>query len=412
MSSNDSAHHAQRRYPPELKDRAVRMVGELRREDPADQGVIGRVARQLGVGTESLRAWVKQTEVDAGARPGVTSAEHAELIDLRREVKELRRANEILLAASSFFGAGARPATAQIVAFIETNRARFGVEPICDALQFAPSTYYAAITRPPSARSIADEALCADIVRLHAEHFGVYGVEKMWWALGQADIDAGRDRVARLMRSLGLRGVRRGGYKIVTTRPDAGALRPPDLVKRNFVAAAPNRLWVVDLTYVWTWSGFVYTAFVTDVFARLIVGWRVGASLCTETPLDALEMAIWARRGQSLDQLVHHSDAGVQYLSLRYTERLVDAGVAPSVGTVGDSYDNALAESVNGAYKAECIGPRGPWRDAGEVEIGTAAWVGFHNKKRLHGSLNRMCPVAFEAAYWAREQASSESGDS
>lgn len=233
----------------------------------------------------------------------------------------------------------------------------------------------------------------------------------MWWLLGAEGIDAGRDRVGRLMRELGLKGVRRGGYKIVTTRPDPGACRPADLVKRNFVAPAPNRLWVADLTYVATWSGFAYTAFITDVFSRTIVGWRVAASLSKEIALDALEMAIWARRGHGLDQLVHHSDAGVQYLAIRYAERLADAKVAPSVGTVGDSYDNALAESVNGAYKAECIGPRGPWRDTGEVEVGTAEWVSFYDKVRLHGSLNKMCPFDFEAAYWASVQSSGPAGD-
>jgi len=271
-------------------------------------------------------------------------------------------------------------------------------------LQFAPSTYHAAKTRPPSQRSIDDEAFKADIARVHrSAHHGVYGVEKVWWQLQREGLDIGRDRVARLMGELGLSGAVRGGPKTRTTTPGAEADRPADLVKRHFHAEAPNRLWVADLTYVWTWSGFAYTAFITDVYARYIVGWRVATSLAADNALDALEMAIWTRRGQALERLVHHSDRGVQYLAIVYTERLADAGVAPSVGSKGDSYDNALAETVNGLYKAECTIPRGPWRDAAELEIATAEWVEFHNKQRLHGSLDRMTPAEFEAAYWAGE---------
>jgi putative transposase len=238
---------------------------------------------------------------------------------------------------------------------------------------------------------------------VHKEHFGVYGVEKLWWQLCREGFGAGRDRIARLMGELGLKGVVRGGYKTRTTTPDEAADRPPDLVKRNFAAPAPNRLWVADITYVWSWSGFCYTAFVTDVFSRLIVGWRVATSLSAELALDALEMAVWNRRGQNLDDLVHHSDRGVQYLSIVYSARLDQAGAAPSVGSKGDSYDNALAESVNGLYKTECTVPRGPWRDAGELELATAEWVEFYNKRRLHSSLDRMTPVEFEAAYWASQ---------
>jgi len=245
---------------------------------------------------------------------------------------------------------------------------------------------------------VADEALKSEIVRVHAEHFGVYGAEKVWWQLCREGFDTGRDRVARLMRELGLVGVVRGGHKTRTTTPDPAAERPKDLVRRNFSAPAPNRLWVADLTYVWTWEGFAYTAFVTDVFSRFIVGWRVAVSLSAELALDALEMAIWVRRGHALDRLVHHSDRGVQYLAIRYGDRLVEAGAAPSVGSKGDSYDNALAESVNGLYKTECTVPRGPWRNAGDLEVATAEWVAFYNKKRLHSSLERMPPAEFEAA--------------
>jgi putative transposase len=268
-------------------------------------------------------------------------------------------------------------------------------------LQFAPSTYYAAISRAPSQRSLDDEWLKREIVRVHQEAHDVYGARKVWWQLEREGFDVGRDRVSRLMGDLGLRGVKRGGYEVITTTSDPEAHRPQDLVDRNFSASGPNRLWVADITYVWTWEGFAYTAFVTDVYSRKIVGWRVGTTLATDLPLDALEMAIWARRDQSLDELVHHSDRGVQYLSIVYSERLEEAGIAPSVGSKGDSYDNALAESVNGLYKTECTIPRGPWRNAGDLEIATAIWVEFYDKKRLHGSLNRMTPVEFEAAYWA-----------
>lgn len=267
-------------------------------------------------------------------------------------------------------------------------------------LQFAPSTYYASLSRPPSQRSRDDAVLKVEIARVHKQHHDVYGAEKVWWQLEREEFDVGRDRVARLMRELGLKGVRRGGYKTVTTASDSEADRPRDLVNRDFSALSPNRLWVADITYVWTWEGFAYTAFVTDVFSRMIVGWRVGTSLATDLPLSALEMAIWSRRGQSLDHLVHHSDRGVQYLAIVYSERLEEAGVAPSVGSVGDSYDNALAETVNGLYKTECTIPRGPWRCAADLEIATATWVEFYNKLRLHGSLDRRTPVEFEAAYW------------
>jgi putative transposase len=258
------------------------------------------------------------------------------------------------------------------------------------------------MSRPPSVRSRDDEVLKGDIARIHEDHHdGIYGIEKVWWQCQREGIDVGRDRVARLMRELGLRGVVRGGYKTATTTSDTEQKRPEDLVKRNFKTSAPNRLWVADITYVWTWEGFAYTAFVTDVFARYIVGWRVGTSLSTDLPLDALEMAIWTRRGQSLEHLVHHSDRGVQYLSIVYTERLEEAGVAPSVGSKGDSYDNALAETINGLYKTESTIPKGPWRNAGDLEIATAEWVEFYDKKRLHGSLRRMTPAEFEADYWA-----------
>ena len=238
---------------------------------------------------------------------------------------------------------------------------------------------------------------------MHRENFGVYGIEKVWHQLKREGTPVGRDRVARLMDELDLQGVVRGKRKR-TTFPDELSQRPADLVERNFTAAAPNRLWVADLTYVSTWTGFVYVAFVTDVFSRFIVGWRVSNSLHTDLALDALEMAIWRRQRQDLTGLIHHSDRGVQYLSIRYTERLAEAGAMCSVGSRGDSYDNALAESVNGLYKAEVIHRRS-WRSVEPVELATAEWVDWWNHRRLHSAINDLPPAEYEARYYHQHQA-------
>ena len=293
-----------------------------------------------------------------------------------------------------------------MIPYIDEYRPSFGVEPICRTLQIAPSSYYAAKTRPPSARAVRDEALTDTLVRIHRANFGVYGVRKAWRTLQRLGIPAGRDQVARLMRAVGLQGATRT-KRIRTTHPAAVSQRPADLVERVFSAVAPNRLWVADLTYVWTRAGFVYTAFVVDVFSRAIVGWRVAASLHAELALDALEMAIWAR-GSNLPDLVHHSDRGVQYLAIRYTERLAEAEAVSSVGSRGDSYDNALAETVNGLYKAELINRQGPWRSVEQVELATAEWVHFWNDRRLHSACGDIPPAEFEAAYHQRLQAATE----
>ena len=282
--------------------------------------------------------------------------------------------------------------------FIKVHRAHWGIEPICKALQVAPSTYYAAVSRQPSARQLSDERLKTEIGRVYRDNFGVYGIEKVWRQLNREGIEVGRDRVARLMDDLELSGVVRGKKKR-TTIPDEVSPRPADLVERNFTAAAPNALWVADLTYVSTWSGFVYVAFVIDVFSRFIVGWRVSNSLHADLALDALEMAIWRRQHQDLTGLIHHSDRGVQYLSIRYTERLADAGAVCSVGSRGDSYDNALAEAVNGLYKAELIRKDGPWRSLEQVELATAEWVDWWNQRRLHSAIGDVPPAEFEAHY-------------
>jgi len=291
--------------------------------------------------------------------------------------------------------------------FIDEQRTTHGVEPICRVLEIAPSSYYAARVRPPSARSLRDAALSADIGRIHLANYAVYGARKLWHALRREGTPVGRDQVARLMRALGLAGAVRGKTKRTTVASELSP-RPADLVERVFTAPAPNRLWLADITYVSTWSGFCYTAFVIDAFSRAIVGWRVSSSLRAELALDALEMAIWSRRSADLAGLVHHSDRGVQYLSIRYTERLADEGAVTSVGSKGDSYDNALAETVNGLYKTELIRAQGPWRTADQVELATAAWVAWWNAERLHSACGDIPPTEFEAAYHHRLQAAPE----
>jgi putative transposase len=290
------------------------------------------------------------------------------------------------------------------VRFISAHRERWGVEPICRVLQVAPSTYYAAVSRPLSARRQGDQRLKLEISRVHHDNFGVYGIEKVWRQLNREGTRVGRDRVARLMDELDLEGVVRGKRKRITTWPAELDTRPADLVERNFTACAPNRLWVADLTYVATWTGFVYVAFITDVFSRSIVGWRVSNSLHSDLALDALEMAIWRRQRQDLTGLIHHSDRGVQYLSIRYTERLMEAGAMRSVGSRGDSYDNALAESVNGLYKAEVI-HRQAWRSLEQVELATAEWVAWWNQCRLHTAIDDLPPAEYEARYYQQHEA-------
>jgi transposase InsO family protein len=291
-----------------------------------------------------------------------------------------------------------------MIAYIDANKGRFGVEPICELLPIAPSTYYDARRRPPSARRRRDTELKAEITRVHGEHFGVYGARKVWRQLQREGIAVARCTVERLMGELGLEGVRRGKpHK--TTMPEPAAARPLDLVARDFSAERPNQLWVADLTYVATWSGFVYVALVIDAFSRFIVGWQASRSLRTDLALDALEMAIWRRRA-GLEGLVHHSDRGSQYLAIRYTERLAEAGAVTSVGSRGDSYDNALAETIIGLYKTELIRRRGPWKGLDEVEYATLEWVDWFNHRRLLEPIGHIPPAEFEAAYHQREDPS------
>jgi putative transposase len=280
--------------------------------------------------------------------------------------------------------------------YIDAYRARFGVEPICKTLQVAPSTYYAARSRSPSGRFLRDEDLKPLLRQVHARHFGVYGARKLWRQLRREGTAVARCTVERLMRDLGLRGVVRGRYKR-TTVPDEAAPRPADLVQRDFHPLRPNRLWVADLTYVRTWSGFAYVAFIIDAYSRYIVGWHVSRSLRSDLVLTALEQALWARRGP-FEGLVHHSDRGVQYLSISYTERLSEAGIASSVGSRGDSYDNALAETVHGLYKAELVYRRGPWKGGEDLELATLEWVDWFNNRRLFGALDYVPPAEYESS--------------
>jgi putative transposase len=295
-----------------------------------------------------------------------------------------------------------------MIAYIDANRDRFGVEPICQVLPIAPSTYYAASRRPASARAVRDAKLKVEIRRVHEDNFGVYGARKVWRQLRREGIAVARCTVERLMGELGLQGVRRGKPHRTTT-PDLAAARPADLVERDFSATRPNQLWVADLTYVATWSGFVYVALVIDAFSRFIVGWQASRSLRTDMALDALEMAIWQRHG-GLDGLVHHSDRGSQYLAIRYTERLAEAGAVTSVGSRGDSYDNALAETVIGLYKTELIRRRGPWKGLDQIEYATLEWVDWFNHRRLLEPIGHVSPAEFEAAYHQREAQSSIDG--
>jgi putative transposase len=297
-----------------------------------------------------------------------------------------------------------------MVRFIDDHRTTFGVEPICAVLPIAPALYYElkARERDPAgrpARARRDEQLVEHIRRVWQENRAVYGVRKMWKQLKREGLAVARCTVTRLMRHLGLAGMVRGRKFKVTTIPDTAATRPPDLVGRQFTAVRPNQLWVADLTYVATWRGFVYVAFVIDVFSRRIVGWRVSTSLRSDLALDALEQALYARRRAEAGPLVHHSDRGTQYLSIRYTDRLVEAGIEPSVGSTGDSYDNALAESVIGLFKAEEIYRRGPWKGLEDVEFATLEWVAWYNDRRLLEPLGYVPPAEFEKAYYDRQAA-------
>jgi putative transposase len=291
------------------------------------------------------------------------------------------------------------------VAFVDSQQQEHGVQPVLQALedtpaQIAPSTYYAVKTRPASARSRRDAELTAMIKQIHAANYGVYGARKIWHELHRHGVRVARCTVERLMREAGLRGLLRDKSPR-TTRPAAETDRPRDLVKRDFTAGSPNQLWVADLTYVRTAVGWVYAAFVLDVFSRMIVGWQVATSLYTDLALDALKMAIWRRENQGADLggLVHHSDRGVQYRAIRYSQRLAEAGAVASVGSKGDSFDNAMAEAFNSLFKAELVRNKGPWRGLDDLEMATVEYIDWYNNRRLHGELGHVPPAEHEALH-------------
>ena len=307
--------------------------------------------------------------------------------------------------------------TALLVDYIDQHRGRFGVEPICAVLkdagvQIAPSTYYAAKARPPSTRAVRDAELVVDIQAVHKANLGVYGARKIHAELNREGVKVARCTIERLMRAEGLRGIPREKTRRTTIGDCVETERPEDKVKRKFVATEPNQLWVADLTYVRTHVGWTYVAFVLDVFSRMIVGWQVSTSLRTDLALDALDMGLWARQraGQDVTGLIHHSDRGVQYRAIRYTERLAEAEAVASVGSKGDSYDNAMAEALNSLFKAECIRnpvmrPKGGWKNVGDVEIAVAEYVDWYNHRRLHGEIGLVPPAEYEAAHWASQPA-------
>ncbi|WP_440870864.1 IS3 family transposase [Variovorax atrisoli] len=393
------------KFSPEVRERAVRMVQEHRGEYPSLWAAIESIAPKIGCVPQTLNEWVKRAEVDTGVREGITTSEAQRMKELECEVKELRRANEILKLASAFFApGGARPPAEVLMGFIDKHRDAFGVEPLCTVLQVAPSAYrrHAALLREPHkrcARAHRDEMLMPQIERVWQANMQVYGADKVWRQLAREEVVVARCTVERLMRRLGLRGVMRG--KVVrTTVGDAKAPCPLDRINRQFRAERPNQLWVSDFTYVSTWQGWLYVAFVIDVFARRIVGWRVSRSMRTDFVLDALEQALYARQPERDGSLVCHSDRGAQYVGIRYTERLAEAGIEPSVGSKGDSYDNALAETINGLYKAELIHRRAPWKTKEAVEFATLEWVSWFNHHRLLEPIGYIPPAEAEANYY------------
>ncbi|MFE0631231.1 IS3 family transposase [Streptomyces sp. NPDC058864] len=399
-------------YPLELRRRAVRMVAEVRPDYDTEWAAMKAVAQKLGIGTtETLRKWVRQDQIDTGTRPGTTTEESAELKRLKKENAELKRANDILKAAAFFLRGRARPDTHRLVAFIDEHRDRFGgVEPICRVLtehycKIAPSTYYAHHKRRamPSARTVRDAELKEQISEVFEANYRVYGARKIWRELNRQGSDVARCTVERLMRELGIAGAVRG-KRVITTLPGGQVQRAPDLVDRDFVAGAPNRCWAGDFTHVKTWAGVVYVAFVVDTFSLRIVGWSAATVKETVFVLDALEMAIWQRdREQNPIQpgeLIHHSDAGSQYTSFRLAEHLDAAGIAASIGSVGDAYNNALMESTIGLFKTELIKPRRPWKTLSDVELATAEYIDWYNHRRLHGEIGHISPVEYEKNHY------------
>ncbi|WP_250145457.1 IS3 family transposase, partial [Escherichia coli] len=390
------------RFSPEVRQRAIRMVLESQDEYDSQWAAICSIAPKIGCTPETLRVWVRQHERDTGGGDGgLTSAERQRLKELERKNRELRRSNDILRQASVYFGeGGVRPPLEKMMPLLDKLREQYGVGPVCSELHIAPSTYYHCQQQrhhpdKRSARAQHDDWLKREIQRVYDENHQVYGVRKVWRQLLREGIRVARCTVARLMAVMGLAGVLRG--KKVRTTISRKAVAAGDRVNRQFVAERPDQLWVADFTYVSTWQGFVYVAFIIDVFAGYIVGGRVSSSMETTFVLDALEQALWARRPSGT---IHYSDKGSQYVSLAYTERLKEAGLLASTGSTGDSYDNAMAESINGLYKAEVI-HRKSWKNRAEVELATLTWVDWYNNRRLLGRLGHTPPAEAEKAYYA-----------
>ncbi|WP_432264377.1 IS3 family transposase [Escherichia coli] len=390
------------RFSPEVRQRAIRMVLESQGEYDSQWAAICSIAPKIDCTPETLRVWVRQHERDTGGGDGgLTTAERQRLKELERENRELRRSNDILRQASAYFcEGGVRPPLEKMMPLLDKLREQYGVGPLCSELHIAPSTYYHCQQQrhhpdKRSARAQRDNWLKKEIQRVYDENHKVYGVRKVWRQLLREGIRVVRCTVARLMAIMGLAGVLRG--KKVRTTISRKAVAAGDRVNRQFVAERPDQLWVADFTYVSTWQGFVYVAFIIDVFAGYIVGWRVSPSMETTFVLDALEQALWARRPSGT---VHHSDKGSQYVSLAYTQRLKEAGLLASTGSTGDSYDNAMAESINGLYKAEVI-HRKSWKNRAEVELATLTWVDWYNNRRLLERLGHTPPAEAEKAYYA-----------
>nr|WP_181875169.1 IS3 family transposase [Escherichia coli] len=390
------------RFSPEVRQRAIRMVLESQDEYDSQWAAICSIAPKIGCTPEALRVWVRQHERDTGGGDGgLTTVERQRLKELERENRELRRSNDILRQASAYFGeGGVRPPLEKVMPLLDKLRKLYGVGPVCSELHIAPSTYYHCQQQrhhpdKRSARAQRDDWLKKEILRVYDENHQVYGVRKVWRQLLREGIRVARCTVARLMAVMGLAGVLRG--KKVRTTVSWKTVAAGDRVNRQFVAERPDQLWVADFTYVSTWQGFVYVAFIIDVFAGYIVVWRVSSSIETTFVLDALEQALWARRPSGT---IHHSDKGSQYVSLAYTERLKEAGLLASTGSTGDSYDNAMAESINGLYKAEVI-HRKSWKNRAEVELATLTWVDWYNNRRLLGRLGHTPPAEAEKAYYA-----------
>ncbi|MDN4465776.1 IS3 family transposase, partial [Microbacterium aurantiacum] len=408
-----------------LRERAVRLVREHRAEYPSTAKAIAAVARQEGVGSESLRRWVVQADIDAGDRDGQTSEEHAEIRRLKAENRKLRDDVAILKAATNFLRGGTRPPQPLIIGFIDQMRSEgHAVESIIRVLReqgvrIAARTYRAWRQGRVAARTVTD-ALVVDAVRDVAWRVevlpdgttrrrmtpeGLYGRKKMTALIRRTAIaDASRGAVDRAMRALGLQGITRA-KAIRTTIPAKDGVRAGDLLNRDFTAPRPDHTWVTDFTYVRTWAGWVYVAFILDVFAQRIVAWHAQTTKHTDLVMIPLRMALWERdrQGHTIGpgQLIHHSDAGSQYTSIVLTEHLALEQIAPSIGSVGDAFDNALMETINGLYKAECVRTTifhdGPFKTIADVEYATAGWVDWYNHRRLHGSLGMVSPDEYEA---------------